>query len=442
MQDAADVLMDYEVESSSGYDSPIRIHLAILHLRPVEGASFPEIEKERLNTLLDQHVELFAKTGPPIPFAEHRIDTGDSTPIASPPYGLTPGKRQILHTEIDAMLEAGIVEECESAWASPAVLVPKPDGSTRVCVDYGRLNAVTKPDMYPLSRMDDLLNAIGPIGCISTLDLQAGYWQIQIRPEDRDKTALVCPFGLYRSLRMPFGLRNAPASFQRLIDRFKTGLPDVILLAYLDDLIVFSPNPSKHLEDLHSVLAQMRKFQLRMNRAKCAFGCTEVKSLGHRITPNGIAVNPDKVLAVTQMPAPRNPKELQSFLQTCSWFRRFLERFATTSRPLSTLLKKDQSWTWGPAQQEAFQTLKKQLTSTLVLRILPSHLSYVPILAPTLLAQPYSRRRRPKSAPSSTLVVFSPKEKHWPLYGESINSEVTSKRPALSSSPTTSHYVG
>jgi hypothetical protein len=241
---------------------------------------------------------------------------------------------------------------------------------------------------------------------------------------------------------MPFGLRNAPASFQRLIDRFKTGLPDVILLAYLDDLIVFSPNPSKHLEDLRSVLAQMRKFQLRMNRAKCAFGCTEVKSLGHRITPNGIAVNPDKVLAVTQMPAPRNPKELQSFLQTCSWFRRFLERFATTSRPLSTLLKKDQSWTWGPAQQEAFQTLKKQLTSTLVLRILPSHLSYVPILAPTLLAQPYSRRRRPKSAPSSTLVVFSPKEKHWPLYGESINSEVTSKRPALSSSPTTSHYVG
>jgi hypothetical protein len=156
MQDAADALMDYEVESSSGYDSPIKNHLAILHLRPVEGASLPEIEKERLNTLLDQHVELFAKTGPPTPFAEHRIDTGDSTPIASPPYRLTPGKRQILQTEIDAMLEAGIVEECESAWTSPAVLVPKPDGSTRVCVDYRRLNAVTKPDMYPLSRMDEL----------------------------------------------------------------------------------------------------------------------------------------------------------------------------------------------------------------------------------------------------------------------------------------------
>jgi hypothetical protein len=106
MQDAADALMDYEMESSSGYDSPIRIHLATLHLRPVEGASLPEIEKERLNALLDQHVELFAKTGPPTPFAEHQIDTGDSTPIASPPYRLTPGKRQILQVEINAMLEA------------------------------------------------------------------------------------------------------------------------------------------------------------------------------------------------------------------------------------------------------------------------------------------------------------------------------------------------
>jgi hypothetical protein len=106
MQDAADALMDYEMESSSGNDSPIRIHLATLHLRPVEGASLPEIEKELLNALLDQHVELFAKTGPPTPFAEHQIDTGDSTPIASPPYRLTPGKRQTTQTEIHAMLEA------------------------------------------------------------------------------------------------------------------------------------------------------------------------------------------------------------------------------------------------------------------------------------------------------------------------------------------------
>jgi hypothetical protein len=156
-----------------------------------------------------------------------------------------------------------------------------------------------------------------------------------------------------------------------------------------------------------------------------SFGCTEVKYLGHRITPNGIAVNPDKVLAVTQMPAPRNPKELQSFLQTCSWFRRFLEHFAITSRPLSILLKKDQSWNWGPAQQEAFQTLKKQLTSTPVLRTADPTQPFIlrPIAAPTLLAQPYSRARRRKSAPSSTLAVFSPrrrrtippqKEKHWP----------------------------
>jgi hypothetical protein len=365
--DSREAVMDYEVELSSRCYSPIRTHLATLHLRPVEGASLPEVVKEQLNALLDDYVELFANTGPPTPLAEHRIDTGDSAPIASPSYRLAPGKTQILYTQINAMLEAGIIEECESAWASPVVLVPKPDGSSQVCVDYRRVNAITKPDTYPLPRLDDLVNTISPVGCISTLDLQAGYWQIQIRPEDRDKTAFVCPFGMYRFLQMPFGLRNAPASFQRLIDRFKTVLPDVILLAYLDDLIVFSPDPNKHLDDLRSVLALMRKFRLRMNRDKCAFGCTEVKYLGHRITTNGVGVNPDNVLAVSKMPAPKNPKELQFFLQTCSGFQQFLEHFATTSGPLSTLLK-DQPWDWGPAQREAFQTLREQLTSPPVLR--------------------------------------------------------------------------
>ena len=202
---------------------------------------------------------------------EHGIPTGEHTAISQLPYRLTPAKKAQLKAEIDGMLEGDIIEECDSPWASPVVMVPKRDGTIRLCIDYCKLNSITTPDVYPLPRMDDLLHSTGESCHITTLDLQAGYWQIRVRTEDRDKTAFICPFGLYRFTRMPFGLRNAPAMFQRLIDRFKAGLPDVTLLGYLDDLIVISKDFEKHLKDLRQVLERLRLYQLRFRRPKCTF---------------------------------------------------------------------------------------------------------------------------------------------------------------------------
>lgn len=186
---------------------------------------------------------------------------------------MTPARKEILKKEIDNLLAQGIIEECESPYASPVVLVPKPDGSMRLCVDYRKLNATTVPDAYPLPRMDDLLHEAKHTSYMSTLDLRSGYHQIKVSPPDQDKTAFVCPFGTFRYLRMPFGLRNAPAEFQRMIDKFINGLKNVFALSYLDDIIILSDTFENHLSDLKQVFERLIKFKLSAKREKCHFAC-------------------------------------------------------------------------------------------------------------------------------------------------------------------------
>ncbi|GFV55260.1 retrovirus-related Pol polyprotein from transposon opus [Trichonephila clavipes] len=168
------------------------------------------------------------------------------------PYRINPVKKEVLREQIEELLRQNVIEECESPYAAPVVLVPKPNGKVRFCVDYKKLNSVTKVDTYPLPRMDDLLNLneATPTSFMSLIDLQSGYHQVKVADVDQDNTAFICPFETCRYLRMPFGLRNAPDTFQRLIDKFQSGLKDVFALSYLDDIIVLSETFDKHLEDL------------------------------------------------------------------------------------------------------------------------------------------------------------------------------------------------
>ncbi|GFS88283.1 transposon Tf2-6 polyprotein [Trichonephila clavipes] len=163
---------------------------------------------------------------------------------------------------------------------------------------------------------------------------------------------------------MPFGLRNAPATFQRLIDQFRNGLPNVNILVYLDDIETFE----QHIEDLRMVFGRLKNFKLCANRKKCKFVCSRVKYLGLWITPKGIEVDQDKTAAIQNIPSPRNLKQLQSFLQTCSWYKKFIPNFSDTARPLSNLLKKSTAWKWSEIEQQAFQTLKQCLITPPILR--------------------------------------------------------------------------
>ncbi|GFW12575.1 retrovirus-related Pol polyprotein from transposon 17.6 [Trichonephila clavipes] len=279
---------------------------------------------------------------------------------------MSPVKKDILRKEIGDLLEKDIIEECESPYGAPVVLIPKPNNQFRLCIDYRKLNEVTVSDTYPLPRMDDSLPEAKHTAYISTIDLKSGYHQVKANPADRDKTAFVCPFGTYRFKRMPFGLKNAPATFQRLMDIFRRGLP---VLAYLDDFIIMSPTFEQHLADLEAVFKRLMDFKLRANREKCQqFSCSRVKYLGLSITPQGIEVDHERTSAILRIPPPKNGKQLQSFLQTCSWYRKFIANFSEIARPLSNLTKKKALWKWSEEEEKAFQTLKQCLVSPPILK--------------------------------------------------------------------------
>ncbi|XP_049878826.1 uncharacterized protein LOC126375782 [Pectinophora gossypiella] len=357
--------LEFESEDS---EVPRSVVASSFMLREDEGIMLTCDQRRQVSDVLDRHEDVFNLGGAPTPYAEHRIDTGDHVPVAVPPYRLTPAKKAIMEAELGKMLAEGIIEECESPWASPALLVPKKDGTFRFCVDYRRLNAITKSDSYPLPVIEDLLHSTK--GCfISTIDLRSSYWQVSVAPGDRDKTAFVTPFGTYRFLRMPFGLKNAPATFQRLMDRFRSGsmIKDVTLLVYLDDLLVLSESYEKHLQDLQLVFDRLRVFGLRANRDKCVFVAKEVKYLGHLITPEGILPDGSKVESILNMNEPKNLKHLRTFLQTCAWFRKFVPGFSGIAQPLTKLTRKNEPWNWSDEQQKAFDELKKKLTSAPVL---------------------------------------------------------------------------
>lgn len=353
------------------------VQFKALQVREDEGRSLTQDQKNSFNELLIKNQDIFETSREPTPYAEHAIKLLDDTPISVPPYRMSEKKMEVLKQELDKLLEEDIIEECDSPYAAPVVLVPKKDGGVRLCIDYQRLNAITQSDKYPLPRMDNLLQAAKQTRFMSTMDLRSGYHQVSVRETDRDKTGFITPYGLFRYKRMPFGLKNAPSTFQRLIDRFRAGLQDLFILAYLDDIILLSPTYEEHLNDIQKMFDRLRLFKLRLNRKKCKFATNEVKYLGHLITADGIQPDPGKIAAIVEMKPPQNVRQLLTFLQTCSWFRRFVQNFADMARPLTTLTKKNVKWQWGKHQEEAFDSLKRCLTTPPVLRQVDFRLPFV-----------------------------------------------------------------
>ena len=327
-------------------------------------------DKRKARDLLIRYAHLFSKTDEDVgstKLVKHKIDTGDKAPIKQQPRRLPIHMQQEVETHVSDMLRGGVIEPSTSPWASAIVLVKKKDGSTRFCVDYRRLNNFTIKDAYPLPRIDESLDQLSGAQWFSTLDMNSGYWQIELDPADKHKTAFVTRQGLYEFNVMPFGLCNAPATFERLLETVLSGLQWHVCLIYLDDIIVYGSTFDTMIKNLVTVFDKLVEAGLKLKARKCTLFARQVKYLGHVISDNGVETDPDKISAIKEWPQPTDKTQVRSFLGLCSYYRKFIRDFANIARPLHKLTEKSRSFKWSEECDRAFVVLKERLTNSPIL---------------------------------------------------------------------------
>ncbi|KAJ9521268.1 hypothetical protein QJQ45_023012 [Haematococcus lacustris] len=308
--------------------------------------------------LVQQYPSVFPKELPavqdmPRRSVDHTIHLTGPAPSPRPIYRMSQPELDQLKKQLDDLLAKGFIRPSTSPFAAPVLFVRKKDGSLRLCVDFRALNQQTLKNRAQV---------------FSKIDLRSGYHQIRVAEDDIPKTAFRTRYGHYEFTVLPFGLCNAPATFQQLMnDVFKPHLDDFVLV-YLDDILVFSKSAADHERHLHLTLSLLRKHQLCANLAKCAFWLDTVDFLGHVVSAAGIQPDPTKVKAVLDWPAPQDKHQLRSFLGTANYYRRLLHHHAHRVLPLTDLLRDEQPWRWGEAEQRAFADIKAAMASSPVVR--------------------------------------------------------------------------
>lgn len=341
----------------------------------LQGEDLSMDEQRRLTELLQKWTKVFAASEDDFGHTTavlHQIPTGDAPPVRERYRPVPPNLYAELRSLLKGMLDSGVIKESASPWAAPVVLVRKKDGSWRFCVDYRKLNAITHKDAFPLPRIEESLTHLKESAWYSTLDLASGYWQVEVDPQDQEKTAFTTPVGLFQFERMPFGLCNAPATFQRLMQRCLGAQVNDFLLIYLDDIIVYSPCFSSHLGHLEQVFERLHQHGLKLQPQKCHLFRREVKYLGHVVSKRGVATDPDKTAAVQNWPVPETVTQVRSFLNFAGYYRRFIPGFSRVAAPITALLQgtagvKKAAVQWSPKCQQAFDELKQALLQAPVL---------------------------------------------------------------------------
>lgn len=299
------------------------------------------------------------------------IDLKDpSAPLPFKPiYNLSIKEQEALKSYIHEMLAKGFIRPSKSPCASPIFFVPKNDGSLRPCVDYRAINALTVKDRTPLPLISDLLDKIAGAKVFTRIDLRGAYNLVRVKKGHEWKTAFRCKYGLFEYLVMPFGLQNAPAVFQRMMNLIFSDTLDVFVVIYLDDLLIFSRNAEEHVQHVRAVLHRLIQHKLFAKMEKCLFNVKKVEFLGYILSAEGISPVPEKVAAIKDWPIPKNVKEVQSFLGLANFYRRFVPGFAEKARPLTNLTRKDCQFTWSNGTQKAFDDIKHALINAPVLLV-------------------------------------------------------------------------
>ena len=370
-----------ETDHSTITCSSMQTNNSVLDQVKLEGDTLTLAEFERAEQLLKRYEDVFSQSDTDIGHTDivrHRIDLHDNTPFKQRPRRIPPALFSEVKEHLKQLLDGGIIRKSKSPWSSNVVLCRKKNNELRMCVDFRQLNLKTKKDSYALPRTEEILEALAGNRYFTILDMKSGYHQIELHEAHKERTAFtVGPLGFYEYHRMPFGLVNAPATYQRLMEECFEGLHLDICYIYLDDLIIFSKTYEEHLERLEKIFKRLREVNLKLSPKKCEFFRKKVKYVGNIVSEEGIEPDPDKINKVQQWPRPTNPDEVRQFLGFVGYYRRFIEGFSSIARPLNNLLpdskKKSRkgskpkplpaSWTWGPEQEVAFNTLKEKLTT-------------------------------------------------------------------------------
>ena len=334
--------------------------------------------RQRFEELCDEYGQAFSKHNEDIgktKLVKMDVDTGDSPLVSSRPYTLPLKHYEWVQKEIESLECAGIITKSMSPWASPIFIVPKKSApgeppKRRLCVDFRKVNELQQQvitegkskgqiSIHPLPKIDEMYAKLKGAKVFSTIDLRSGYHHIALGKDSRAKTAFVTPFGKYEFLMVPFGLAQAPAYFQLLMNKVLEGLS--YAMTYLDDIITFSKNEEDHLIHLEEVFCQLRQAGLKMKCSQCDFFKSKIHYLGHLISAHGISPQPDKLDTIKYMPTPKDAKKIKQFLGLTGYYRKFVPRFVDISRPLTQLTKKEMKFVWTLECQKSFELLKSHL---------------------------------------------------------------------------------
>jgi len=310
---------------------------------PLEKISRPKGLPE-LERLLEEFRDVFPEDLPAETPPEREITMRipiklGSRPPHQAPYRVPPGADATIRQTLEYLEEHGLVNPSHSEYAAPVVLAPKPDGSWRFCVDYRKLNAISGDDKYPIPRIDDCLDRLGKARYFSKIDLRTGYWQMQVHPEDRHKTAFRTQHGQYEWTVVPMGLSGAPGIFQRLMNHYLRRFLGDFVLCYLDDILIYSNSYEEHLQHIRRVLEVLREKKLYAKGSKCEFARNSVTFLGFTVGEGKVDKEDSKVEEVKNWPIPKTVRDVRAFLGLAGFYRRFVHKFAEIARPLTDILK-------------------------------------------------------------------------------------------------------
>ena len=330
------------------------------------------LNSEELQSLLsvcNEYNDVFYLPGDVFPGANefiHRIPTTNDNPISIRQYRYPEVHKSEVSKQVNEMLQKGVVQPSQSPYNFPLWVVPKKSSGElkyRIVIDYRKLNDITIGDKYPIPQIEEILESLGNSKYFSTLDLASGFHQIKLHPDDSAKTAFSTPYGHFEFTRVPFGLKNAPSTFQRAMDTVLSGIQGFKAFVYMDDIVIHANSLNNHNSKLMEIFERLRKFRLLVHPDKCEFLRKECSYLGHIITEFGVKPDPGKTSIVERYPTPQNQKQIKSFLGLIGFYRKFINNFSDIAKPLTDLLKKDKEFLWTSLQQHAFETLRRTLTT-------------------------------------------------------------------------------